>query len=98
MNFVNSIFHGFTMEHPNKRTIRKLRCYESIHENTLFFFVHVMAHFIHVKIKIKSCLIQDPHSRFPHSVLEVCISTGILKLAKRCHFPALATNLFVESQ
>ena len=38
MIFINSIVHGSTMGHPNKRAIRKLRCYESIHENTLFFF------------------------------------------------------------
>ena len=68
MNFINSIVHGSTVRHPNKRAIKKLRCYESIHENTPGFFVHVIEHScksvvlftcffkkcIHVKIKIKS--------------------------------------------
>ena len=34
---------ALTMGHPNKTKVRKLRCYESIHENTSFLFVHVIA-------------------------------------------------------
>ena len=55
------------MGHANKREVGKLTCYESIHENSLFLFVHVIAHTcktvvlftcflqncIHVKIKTK---------------------------------------------
>ena len=32
------------MGHPNKRAVRQLRCYESIHENTSLLFVHVIPH------------------------------------------------------
>ena len=44
MNFINSIVHSPTMGHRNNKAVRKLRCYESIHENTSFLFVHVSAH------------------------------------------------------
>ena len=66
MNFINSIVHSPTMGHPNMTAVRKLKCYESIYENTLFLFVHVIAHSCksvilfyffkctHMKIKIKS--------------------------------------------
>ena len=44
MNFINSIVHGSAKGHLNKRAIRNLRCYESIHENTSVCFVHVIVH------------------------------------------------------
>ena len=31
------------MGHPNKRAVRKLRCYERIHENAWILFVHGIA-------------------------------------------------------
>ena len=60
LDFINSVVHGPTMGHPNKRAVRELGCYESVHENTSFLFVHVITHscksvvLFHVKIKIKS--------------------------------------------
>ena len=43
MTFVNSIVQSATMEHPNKRTVRKRRCYKCIHKNMSFFCVHIIA-------------------------------------------------------
>ena len=45
MSFINSILHSPTMGQPNKRAVRKLKCYESIHENTSFFFVFFFGFF-----------------------------------------------------
>ena len=42
--FINFIVDSLTMGHPNERAVRKLRFYESIHENTSCVFVHVTAH------------------------------------------------------
>ena len=37
-------------------------------------------------------------SLFKISVSEICISTGVLKLVKRWHFPAFVTKVFVGNQ
>ena len=37
ISFIYSIFLSPATEHPNKRTVKKLRYYKSIHQNTSFF-------------------------------------------------------------
>ena len=69
------------MVHPNKSGIRKLRCYESIHENTF--------HLVHVIALMQECGTFLLLSRFPPknltfssfkiSVLKIFIPSGLLK-------------------
>ena len=96
---MNSIVHSCAIGHPNKRTVRKMTCYQNTHENTSFLSVDIVAHtsksgtFYFLFLKVYSLKNQNWVSRFSPrnltlssfkiSVLEICIPTGVLELVNR---------------